>query len=204
MVYHGVFGTGLFQTIYRRPASIVAMMMMSIEWHLLAGFTLMLALAFAPLFFVALGDVSDAGGSGRSWPRCRRPMPRHRHWLTRPLIAYLHFRQPIARGWARYSVAPEDQGAQGTKPAAIERHAGLPFDPADRRTLRVLEQRTSTACRCSSRSPKKSRAAGWRVRIDSGWHDWDMEIYGSRYVKVRLTTATEHHHGNGMLTRVPR
>ena len=29
-----------------------------------------------------------------------------------------------------------------------------------------------------------------------------MEVYGSRYVKVRITTATEHHHGRGMLTRV--
>ncbi len=54
VIYHGVFGTGLFQTIYRRPASIVAMMMMSIEWHLLAGFTLLLSLAFAPLLYVAL------------------------------------------------------------------------------------------------------------------------------------------------------
>ncbi len=38
--------------------------------------------------------------------------------------------------------------------------------------------------------------------MDSGWHDWDMEIYGSRYAKVRLTTATEYHDGKGMLTRV--
>ena len=32
----------------------------------------------------------------------------------------------------------------------------------------------------------------------------DMEIYGSRYVKVRLTSMSEHHHGEdrGMLTRI--
>ena len=29
-----------------------------------------------------------------------------------------------------------------------------------------------------------------------------MEIYGSRYVKIRITTATEDHHGVGRLTRV--
>ena len=40
------------------------------------------------------------------------------------------------------------------------------------------------------------------MRLDSGWAGWDMEIYGSRYVKVRLTTATEHTHGRGMLTRL--
>ena len=40
------------------------------------------------------------------------------------------------------------------------------------------------------------------MRVDSGWNGWDMEIYGSRYVKIRITTATEHHHGVGKLTRV--
>jgi hypothetical protein len=39
------------------------------------------------------------------------------------------------------------------------------------------------------------------MRLDSGWAGWDMEIYGSRYVKVRLTTATEKH-ASGLLTRV--
>jgi hypothetical protein len=29
-----------------------------------------------------------------------------------------------------------------------------------------------------------------------------MEVYGSRYVKVRITTATEHHHNVGKLTRL--
>ena len=40
------------------------------------------------------------------------------------------------------------------------------------------------------------------MRLDSGWSGWDLEVYGSRYVKVRMTTATEHHHHKGKLTRV--
>jgi len=35
VIYHGIFGTGLFQTIYRKSASVTAMMLMSVEWHLL-------------------------------------------------------------------------------------------------------------------------------------------------------------------------
>ena len=31
--------------------------------------------------------------------------------------------------------------------------------------------------------------------------DWDLEVYGSRYVGITLTTATEKH-DNGLLTRV--
>ena len=42
---------------------------------------------------------------------------------------------------------------------------------------------------------------GWRMRMDSGWSPWDMELYLSRYVKVRILTASEHH-AKGLLTRV--
>ena len=49
VIYHGVFGSGLFQTIYRRQASLVAAMLMSIEWHLLSAFVVVLGFAFPPL-----------------------------------------------------------------------------------------------------------------------------------------------------------
>ena len=69
-------------------------MMMSIEWHMLAGFIGLLSLALPPLFWVfllmlatpiALSIIAAA----------QAPTPKHKHWLTRPLIAYLHWRQPI-------------------------------------------------------------------------------------------------------------
>jgi glycosyltransferase involved in cell wall biosynthesis len=83
VIYHGTFGTGLFQTIYRRPASVVAMMMMSIEWHLLTAFTLILGLAFSPLFYVA-GLMFLTPIALAIIAAIQSPMPRHRHWLTRP------------------------------------------------------------------------------------------------------------------------
>ena len=104
-IYHGLFGTGLFQTIYRKPASMVAAMLMSIEWHLLAAFVAVLGLALPPLLYV----VAAACSWRRSCWRRSRPLQAADAASTgtgssRPLIAYLHFRQPIARGWARYSV----------------------------------------------------------------------------------------------------
>jgi glycosyltransferase involved in cell wall biosynthesis len=199
VVYHGVFGTGLFQTIYRQPASVLAMMLMSIEWHLLAGFTLVLSLAFAPLFVVAmlmfLTPVALAIVAA-----CQAPMPRHRHWLSRPLIAYLHFRQPVTRGWARYSVRLREKVLKG-EAKGYHRPAQLPFDPAEPGTLRYWSHEHDRLPLLHQIN-EEVRTAGWRARVDSGWHNWDMEIYGSRYAKVRLTTATEHHDGSGMLTRV--
>jgi len=199
VIYHGVFGSGLFQTIYRRQASLVAMMMMSIEWHLLAGFVAVLGLAFIPLLYIAIAMFLTPMVLA-ILSAIQSPAPRHEHPLSRPLIAYLHFRQPIARGWARYSVRlkhkvlnSEARGYQRAKP--------LPFDPNEKRTLRYWHHQHDRLT-ILDQIKEEASDAGWRVRLDSGWHDWDMEIYGSRYVKVRLTTATEHHHGTGKLTRV--
>ena len=76
----------------------------------------------------------------------------------------------------------------------------MPFDPADPGSLLYWSQQYDRL-HLLHRIKAEVQKAGWRARVDSGWNNWDMEIYGSRYAKVRLTTATEHH-GNGMLTRV--
>jgi hypothetical protein len=199
VVYHGLFGTGLFQTIYRRPASMVAAMLMSIEWHLLYAFVAVLGLAFFPLlwvaFFMSLVPVVLAVIAA-----VQQPMPKHEHSMTRPLIAYLHFRQPITRGWARYSVRLKAK-VLNDEAKGYRRQQELPFDPHDRDTL-LYWSKWYDRLTLLDKIATEVRKAGWRMRVDSGWANWDMEIYGSRYVKVRLTTATEHHHNVGMLTRI--
>jgi glycosyltransferase involved in cell wall biosynthesis len=201
VIYHGVFGSGLFQTIYRRQASLVAAMLMSIEWNLLSLFVGVLGLAFTPLIFVALGMLAVPVILA-SVAAAQSPMPRHRHWLTRPLIALLHWRQPIERGWARYSVRLK---AKVLQREAKRRGAprALPLERAKKRTLRYWSTHYDRVV-LLQKIKEEVAAHGWRMRLDSGWNDWDMEIYGSRYVKVRLTSMTEHHHGDdrGMLTRI--
>lgn len=32
----------------------------------------------------------------------------------------------------------------------------------------------------------------WEHRVDTGWRDFDLEVYGSRWSKLRLTTLDEH------------
>jgi O-antigen biosynthesis protein len=204
VIYHGTFGTGLFQTIYRRPASLTAMVLMSMEWLALACFVAILSQALSPLEFTPLLWLAIAM---LAMPvilaivaAIQAPMPRHRHWLTRPLIAYLHWRQPLARGWARYSnrlrVRVMKQEARGYR-----RAGRLPLEAADRTVLQYwhhqLERLTLV-----EQIRREVAAAGWRIRSDSGWHDWDLEIYGNRYVRIRLFTVTEHHHGTGLLTKV--
>jgi O-antigen biosynthesis protein len=199
VIYHGVFGSALFQTIYRKPASMPLLMMMSIEWHLLAAFMTVLGLALPALWWVA-GGMFLAPVALALTAAFQAPPPRHRHPMSRLLIAYLHFRQPITRGWARYHVRLKakamQHGVVGMWPAKK-----LPWDPFDPSTLRywsIHQSRVSLIDKIEA----AVREAGWKLRMDSGWSGWDLEVYGSRYVKVRITTATEHHHHKGKLTRI--
>jgi len=199
VIYHGLFGTGLFQTIYRKPASVTAMMMMSVEWHLLGVFITVLGLAFWPLLIVA-ASMFVAPLALAITAAVQAPMPRHPHPLSRLMIAYLHFRQPIARGWARYAVRLRAKTLT-VKARSYASTDKLPLDPNEKRTLLYWHNQYDRLP-LLSKLLNESTSAGWRTRIDSGWGAWDMEIYGSRWVKVRVTSASEHHDGRGYLTRV--
>src|SRR5207253_5794325 len=43
---------------------------------------------------------------------------------------------------------------------------------------------------------------GWRYSTDSGWNDWDIQIYGNFWWSIALQTVTEYHGGAKCLTRV--
>jgi glycosyltransferase involved in cell wall biosynthesis len=199
VIYHGVFGTGLFQTIYRRPASLAALMLMSMEWHVFYIFIAILGLAFWPLLWVVwiMPMIPIALAITAS---IQAPMPRHKHLLTRPLIALLHYRQPIVRGWARYSMRLKARVIR-RQASGYQRQRELPIDPHDPSVLRYWHHQHDRLV-LLEQIRREVTVAGWRFRPDSGWHDWDLEIYGSRYVQIRLSTVTEHHHGSGLLTKV--
>jgi hypothetical protein len=43
---------------------------------------------------------------------------------------------------------------------------------------------------------------GWRYSSDTGWKDWDVQIYGHQFWTVQVRTVTEYHGGPKCLTRV--
>ena len=43
---------------------------------------------------------------------------------------------------------------------------------------------------------------GWRYSTDSGWNEWDVQIYGNFWWSVTLQTVTEYHGGPKCLTRL--
>ncbi len=200
VIYHGIFGTGLFQTMYRRESSMVAAVMMSIEWHLLAAFITFLGMAIPQLFWVAIVMFLTpvALACVAAW---QAPMPRHRSFWSRPLIAYLHWRQPITRGWARYSVRLRAKVLNNVKNTLKPAPRAMPFDPEQPNVLRYWSK-SHERLHLIEEIKKECEAQRWRTRLDSGWEGWDLEIFGSRYVKMQLSSATEIHGGGAMLTRL--
>jgi hypothetical protein len=43
---------------------------------------------------------------------------------------------------------------------------------------------------------------GWSYSADTGWKEWDIQIYGNFFWSVILRTVTEYHGGPKCLTRV--
>ncbi|MEL7240186.1 MAG: hypothetical protein AAGK78_15115, partial [Planctomycetota bacterium] len=127
-------------------------------------------------------------------------------WWSRPLIAYLHWRQPIARGWARYTVRLRGKTAGEGR---FKRAAKLPVDPKQLGVLRYwwgnlyAEHVKKDRFALTGRVEAEARAAKIPLRADSGWSNWDLELYGSRFAKARLLTTTEQHaDGNLVKARV--
>src|SRR5206468_12660625 len=43
---------------------------------------------------------------------------------------------------------------------------------------------------------------GWRYSVDTGWNEWDIQIYGNFWWSIVLQTVTEDHTAAKRLTRV--
>ena len=207
IIYHGVFGSACFQSIYAPSPSMFLMLITSLEWHVLVTLPLLtLGIAGAGVKFPLLLPLGIASAlasltlcviAGR---QAEIPAAKRTFW-SRPLVAWLFLVQPIVRGWARYSErlmlqqtplsAHETLDTLDLKRRRDERFelAGYWADyPLDRMEflgaiLRELDKQ------------------GWQNKTDNGWSEFDVEIYGSRWCHLRLITATEHHQGGKQMVR---
>jgi glycosyltransferase involved in cell wall biosynthesis len=100
LIYHGRFGGGLFQSIYRHNQLGVCAWLLSLEWHLSALFGLVLATLFWPLVLSSalMWLATSILVIRLAW---KAPLPKGAPWWCRPLVAWLYFLQPLLRGWYR-------------------------------------------------------------------------------------------------------
>ncbi|HEY2143700.1 MAG TPA: glycosyltransferase, partial [Candidatus Udaeobacter sp.] len=202
VIYHGIFGEGFFQSIYPTPQSEVATYLSSIEWFALTIFLFGLGFFLPSLRIVPYLMFGGTLCVALSYMVRTSIEPKFDTVHARLLVMLLAFVQPLVRGWSRYftwlhfkrtprSVIRAHEYSS-TSESAIGRLGRRIFwseEGRDRHYLlgaifQLLEEE------------------GWRYSTDTGWNEWDIQIYGNFWWSIALQTVTEYHGGGKCLTRV--
>jgi hypothetical protein len=115
------------------------------------------------------------------------PLAKRRVW-SRPLIAALFFLQPIERGLARYRLR---FGRSSTFRGALP-EKDLPAETLDEiERLSYWSKGGVERYRLLGGLTARLEARGFQIRLDSGWADFDLEISGNSWSRLRLITVSE-------------
>jgi hypothetical protein len=121
---------------------------------------------------------------------------------ARLLVAFLALIQPWGRGWARYFTWLKYKHTPHAVIAA--REEGLPA-AASRGSISRLDfwnEKGAGREQLLTEVFALLETEGWRYSADTGWKDWDVQIYGNQFWSITARTVTEYHGGPKCLTRV--
>jgi glycosyltransferase involved in cell wall biosynthesis len=192
-VYHGVWGSNLFQSIYMRSPGVLRSLPLTPEWYLMIASLVLISISGVlwkpllmalPLLLVAIGIlVIQAMASAADMTRDIRTVTRGERFQTRAMIAWLHLLQPVARlaGRLRFGLTPW-------------RHSGSPRSafPWPRTVTRWSETWRSPEDRLTELEGRL-RKAGARVVRGSVYDRWDLTVRGGIFGGARIQMATEEH-----------
>ncbi|HLP78913.1 MAG TPA: glycosyltransferase [Candidatus Paceibacterota bacterium] len=201
VIYHGLFGSAGFQKLYAAGPATTLMLCTTLEYHLFVTLPLWILSAVTRHFFplaVASMAIPIVVCAMAAW---QAVLPKNKlHWWSRPLVGLLYFLQPIARGWARYrgrlTVKPLTLASQESLDSLALRHSDRQLSEAQYWAQQRLERLDFLASILERLNQK-----GWPCRADAGWSEYDIEIYGSRWSHLQLTTVAEDHPGKRQLFR---
>ena len=202
VIYHGMFGSAPFQSIYTRDTSLTLVVATSLEFHVLVTVPLLVVSAVVP-FVWTLGVASLLFSLTLCVIAARQaelPRNRIRFW-SRPLVAMLFLLQPVVRGWARHK-----GNLLGRQRPLSSRETLESLSLEDREdSLRVLLYWAENGVERMAflrRVLERLDALGWQNKPDAGWSPFDVEVYGSRWASLQVLTAEEHHSGRRQMLRV--
>jgi glycosyltransferase involved in cell wall biosynthesis len=201
IIYHGVFGEGFFQSIYPTPQSEVAAYLSSVEWFALTIFLFGLGFFLPALRIVPYLMFGGMLCVAISYMLRARIEPRFDTIPARLLVMFLAFAQPLVRGWSRYFTWLH---FKRTPRGVIRAHEELPASPSARgnpRRLVYWSEEAKDRHQLLTSVLSVLEEEGWRYSTDTGWNEWDIQIYGNFWWSIALQTVTEYHGGMKALTR---
>ncbi|HWD92895.1 MAG TPA: glycosyltransferase [Verrucomicrobiae bacterium] len=201
VIYHGLFGSAGFQKIYAPEPSGTLMFCTTLEYHLFVTIPLwILTGIFHYLLPLAIaGLLIPAGVCALAGAQAELPASKIR-WWSRPLVALLFFLQPIVRGVARYqgrlAQRPLELAAQESLDSVALFHGGKPLNEVQYWAGQRIDRLDFVAAIF-----RRLQERGWPNKSDVGWSDYDVEINGSRWSHLLLTTVVEDHPQGRRLVR---
>jgi O-antigen biosynthesis protein len=202
IVYHGIFGEGLFQSLYPAPQSEIAIYLSSIEWFALTVFLFGLGILLPALRIVPYLMFGGTLCVALSYMVRARIEPKFDTVAARLLVMCLAFVQPLVRGFSRYFTWLH---FKRTPRSVIGTHEDLPagasFAGALRRRIFWSEEGRNRHHLLGAIF-QLLEEEGWRYSTDTGWNEWDIQIYGNFWWSIALQTVTEDHTEAKRLTRV--
>jgi GT2 family glycosyltransferase len=202
VIYHGMFGEGFFQSIYPAPQSDVAAYLSSIEWIALTIFLFGLGIFLPALRIVPYLMLGGTLCVALSYMVRASIEPKFDTASARLLVMFLAFVQPLVRGFSRYFTWLH---FKRTPASVIRTHEHLPersrFAGSLSRRIFWSEEGRDRHYLLGTIFELLDEE-GWRYSTDSGWNEWDIQIYGNFWWSIALQTVTEYHGGGKCLTRV--
>jgi O-antigen biosynthesis protein len=202
VIYSGVFGRGLFQTLYEPPSSLTAFLPLSFEWGAAAIVLAMTGLVGGGWWLLLLVPLLA------TWAMCingavKAPIDKRFSGIkARALVALLIYLGPLLRGWERIRWRVRETRAQPhAAPAQTEQRARVWW----------LRQAFDLAFWSETGTEKEALIGGlmqflvpqkYFVVPDAGWSGWDLKIARGLCSRALILVCTENHGGAKRLLRV--
>ncbi len=202
VVYHGVFGSGLFQTLYSPEPSGLVSVLTSLEWHVMVTLSgLLLAMMWPALWpLPVLTFLTSLTVAAVATSRVTLPPWQKRFW-SRPLVAAMYLLQPIVRGWPRYAHrlrrAETPTAARATVRQLAKQYEGV----GSIHTVHYWNEEGIERIAFLKKLIELLERDQWQASADTGWDEHDVTVHGDRFTKVVINTVSENHGGNKRLLR---
>jgi len=206
-IYHGTWGSALFQSVYQVSASFWGSIGLMPEWYLLIALltiTTTAGIFWRPMLWTApvlagaiIVAVAQALAASRRAAVALSPSSRGQLWKVRTLTAAFHVLQPLARLMGRISarglgVLPFKSSKTSATKGTTSQGFVLPWA----RTISVWYETWESAEKRLEDLEKKLRSAGALVTRGGDYDRWDLEIRGGAMGAAR-TRMTIEEHGSG-------
>jgi hypothetical protein len=202
-IYHGSWGSALFQHLYHPAPGRMRTLLIMPEWYLFMGLlaaifssgVLHLPAGFSPGLWVIVfvPPAASAFYAGQQMFFHRALRRKYGAWRLAAMTALLHWLQPLARAAGRLR--------QGLTP--WRRHiTGRMIVPHSRDVVLWSETNWRSAEQRLAALETKMRDDGAVVARGGDWDSWDLELSAGTFAHARVKLVTEEHGGGRQLVRI--